>query len=197
MIELEEIKNYLKLNLSDKRFKHSLNTAETALELANVFREDPQRAYISGLVHDCTRELDLALQQSMLRELGIQVDSLTHSNAELLHAYSAEYLIRQKFRIDDETIITAVKYHTTGKEAMELLEKIIFLSDVIEPSRSFLGIDNIRQLSKCDLDEALIEAFDSSIKFLIGKKATIHPDTIYARNFIITHLQNKKWGKLI
>jgi len=196
LIELEEIKDYLKLNLSDKRFKHCLNTAETALELANIYGEDPHIAYISGIVHDCARELDLTLQQSMLRELGTEVDSLIYSNKELLHGYSAEHVIRQKFRIDDEIIITAVKYHTTGKEAMKLLEKIIFLSDVIEPSRSFPGIENIRQLSKYDLDEALIAAFDSSIRFLIGKKAMIHPNTVYARNFIITDLQNKKWGKL-
>lgn len=188
LIELEGIKNYLKHNLSAKRFKHSINTAETALELANVFGEDTKRAYISGLVHDCTRELDLTVQQSMLRELGTQVDLLIYNNTELLHGYSAEYLIRQKFRIDDEAIITAVKYHTTGKEAMRLIEKIIFLSDFIEPSRSFLGIESIRQLSRCNLDEALIEAFDLSIKFLIGKKAAIHPNTIFARNFIITHL---------
>lgn len=192
MIEIEEIKNYLKLNLSDKRFKHSLNTANTALELAKAFGEDSQRAYISGLVHDCTRELSLEKQQSMLKDLGTEVDLLTYSTAELLHAYSAEYLIRQRFMIYDETIINAVRYHTTGKEAMKPLEKIIFLSDVTEPARSFPGIDNIRQLSKHDLDNALLEAFDSSIRFLIGKKAMIHPNTVYARNFIVNDLQNMK-----
>lgn len=189
MIELEDIKKYLQLTLSEKRYIHSLNTADTALKLAATFGEDPKKAYISGLVHDCTREIRLSEQQSMLKALNIEVDSLTYNISELLHAYTAEYVLRYKFKIDDEMVISAVRFHTTGKEDMKLLEKIIFLSDVIEPSRNFPGIEYIRELSRKNLEEALVEAFDSSIRFLVGKRALIHPNTVIARNYVISSLQ--------
>lgn len=188
MIEVDDIKKHLKLTLSDKRYIHSLNTADTAFELAGIFDENPTKAYISGLVHDCTREKELSEQQSMLKALDIEVDTITYSISELLHAYSAEYLMRHKFNIDDGAIISAVRFHTTGKVDMSLLEKIIFLSDVIEPSRSFPGVEYIRQLSRHNLDEALVAAFDSSIRFLIGKRALVHPNTVHARNYILTAL---------
>lgn len=189
MIELEDIKKYLRQTLSEKRYRHSLYTAETASELAKVFGEDPLRAYVSGLVHDCTRETELEEQRTMLKTLDIQVDSVTYDISELLHAYSAEYILRNKFEIQDEIIIFAVRFHTTGKENMNLLEKLIFLSDVIEPSRNFPGVEDIRQLSRQSIDMALIAAFDSSIRFLMGKKALIHPNTVYARNFVINALR--------
>lgn len=185
MIALDEIKTYLKQSLSDKRFKHSLNVADKALELAERFGGASQKAYIAGLVHDCTRELSLTEQHSMLNELKISVDPITSGISELLHAHTAEFLLKNKFDINDEEIISAVKFHTTAKEDMTLLEKIIFLSDVIEPSRSFPGVLEIRQLSKQDIDMAMIAALDSSIKFLIAKRALIHPNTIYARNFLV------------
>lgn len=188
MIEVDEIKKHLKQTLSEKRYVHSLNTADTAYELAGIFSEDIDKAYISGLVHDCTRELELAVQQSMLKAMDKEVDPITCNISELLHAYSAEYMIRHGYKIEDEAIISAVRFHTTGKEDMALLEKIIFLSDMIEPSRSFPGVEYIRKLSKSNLDLALIEAFDSSIRFLIGKRTVVHPNTVHARNFLINAL---------
>ncbi|MDF2521432.1 MAG: hypothetical protein K0R84_2060 [Clostridia bacterium] len=189
MIELTEINKYLQQTLSEKRYKHSVQAAETAKKLALSFGADANKAYIAGLVHDCTRETELAVQRSMLETLGISVDSMTYQASELLHAYSAEYVLRNEFKINDEEIITAVRSHTTGRENMTILDKVIFLSDVIEPSRSFPGIESIRQHSKSNLDEALMAAFDSSIRFLLEKKSLIHPNTFYARNYILEALQ--------
>ncbi|HYE09732.1 MAG TPA: bis(5'-nucleosyl)-tetraphosphatase (symmetrical) YqeK, partial [Patescibacteria group bacterium] len=88
-----------------------------------------------------------------------------------------------------EDVISAVKFHTTGKENMTLLDKIIFLADVMEPSRSFPGVDFIRQLAIEDIDEAILAAFDSSIRFLLGKRQRIHPNTLLGRNDVLKHLK--------
>jgi predicted HD superfamily hydrolase involved in NAD metabolism len=82
-----------------------------------------------------------------------------------------------------------VRFHTTGRENMTLLEKIIFLADVIEPSRDFPGIEYIRQIANENIDEALLAAFESSIKFLLGKRQMIHPNTLLARNYILKHFK--------
>jgi predicted HD superfamily hydrolase involved in NAD metabolism len=125
----------------------------------------------------------------MLESLRIEVDEITLVTKELLHAHTAEYVMRNEFNIYDEEIISAVKFHTTGKENMTMLEKVIFLADVMEPSRSFPGVDYIRQLVTENLDEAVLAAFDSSIRFLLGKRHLIHPNTLLARNYVLNHFK--------
>lgn len=194
MREYDFIKDYLCSTLSAKRFNHSEGTAKTAEELAIIYKEDSKKAYLAGLVHDCTRETDMIDQNSMVKALGITIDELTLSTKDLLHAHTAEYLMINHFNIYDEKIISAVKFHTTGRENMSLLEKILFLADVIEPSRSFPGIEYIRQLAGDNIDEALLAAFESSIKFLLGKRQMIHPNTVLARNYILKHFTGKEMG---
>jgi predicted HD superfamily hydrolase involved in NAD metabolism len=184
------IKEYLKNSLSERRYVHSLNTADTAEMLAKLYDVDSHKAYLAGLIHDCTRELDLEAQQAMLKALGINIDDITYNTKELLHSHTADYIMKNQFKIIDEEITSAVRCHTTGKENMTALEKIVFLSDVVEPSRSFPGIDYIRQLSKVKLDKAVLEALDSSIRFLLGKRSLIHPDTLKARNYILKYCRD-------
>lgn len=188
MIDNRIMKDYLKKTLSEKRYIHSENAAISAEQLANLYGADSQKAYVSALLHDCTREMDMELQHKMMLSLNTQVDELTYGIKELLHAHTAEYIIRNQFNIMDEEIISAVRFHTTGKEDMTLLEKIVFLADVVEPSRSFPGVEYIRQLAMDDIDGAVLAALDSSIKFLLGKRSLVHPNTFYARNYILKHI---------
>jgi predicted HD superfamily hydrolase involved in NAD metabolism len=192
LTEYNSIKEYLTSNLSTKRFEHSVGTAKTAEKLAIIYNEDSRKAYLAGLMHDCTREIDIKDQNKMLEALGIVVDDITSNTKELLHAVTAEYLIVNEFNINDKEIISAVRFHTTGKENMTQLEKIIFLADVIEPSRNFPGIEYIRQLAESNIDEAMLTAFESSIKFLLCKRQMIHPNTLLARNYILKHFKEKK-----
>lgn len=190
MVGLDSMHEYLKKTLSDKRYIHSVNTAETAVRLAKLYGVSEDKAYVAGLIHDCTREAAMDTQIQMLHILGYEVDELTKGIRELLHAYTAEYVMKQQFCIEDQEIISAVRFHTTGSTGMSMLEKVIFLSDVIEPSRSFPGVDYIRQLSVENIDEALLAAFDSSIRFLTGKRAMIHPNTVFARNDLLGGLRS-------
>jgi predicted HD superfamily hydrolase involved in NAD metabolism len=189
LTEYNAIKEYLTNTLSTKRLMHSEGTAKTAEKLAIIYNVDSRKAYLAGLVHDCTRETDIAAQNNMLEALELEVDELTLTTKELLHALTAEYLMINEFNIYDEEIISAVRFHTTGRENMTLLEKIIFLADVIEPSRDFPGIEYIRQIANENIDEALLAAFESSIKFLLGKRQMIHPNTLLARNYILKHFK--------
>jgi predicted HD superfamily hydrolase involved in NAD metabolism len=189
LTEYIAIKEYLTNTLSKKRLIHSEGTAKTAEKLAIIYNVDSRKAYLAGLVHDCTRETDIAAQNNMLEALELEVDELTLTTKELLHALTAEYLMINEFNIYDEEVISAVRFHTTGRENMTLLEKIVFLADVIEPSRDFPGIEYIRQIAKENIDEALLAAFESSIKFLLGKRQMIHPNTLLARNYILKHFK--------
>jgi len=181
---------YLKNNISHKRYVHSLNVSATAVKLAELYGCDTVKAGIAGLVHDCARELDIKLLLNYLAKEDIAADDLTLSVKELLHGPAAIYLCRKIFGIEDGEILNAIRYHTTGRENMTLLEKIIYLSDFIEPGRSFDGVEELRELAVENLDKALLIAFNSSIEYIISKNGLIHVNTILSRNYVLKQLQN-------
>lgn len=188
MQDLNLIYSYLKDNLSSKRYIHSVNVADTAAKLAEHYGCDAGKAKLAGLVHDCARELPLDQLKNCLALEGIEADSLTMEIKELLHGPAAVHICRKVFDIKDEEILNAVRYHTTGRENMSLLEKIIYLSDFIEPSRCFSGVEKLRGLAFTNLDAALLAAFDMSIQYIISKNGLIHIDTVQSRNYILKEL---------
>lgn len=190
MLDLNSMMEYLKNNISYKRYVHSLNVSATAVKLAELYSCDIAKAEIAGLVHDCARELDIELLLSYLAKEGIAADDLTLSVKELLHGPAAIHLCRRVFGIEDAEILNAVRYHTTGRENMALLEKIIYLSDFIEPGRSFDGVEELRKTAVENLDKALLLAFNSSIEFIISKNGLIHVNTVLSRNYVLKQLQN-------
>jgi len=190
--DLNSIMEYLKNNISYKRYVHSLNVSATAVKLAELYSCNIVKAEIAGLVHDCARELDIRLLHNYLAKEDIAADDLTLSVKELLHGPAAIYLCRKAFGIEDEEILNAVRYHTIGRENMSLLEKVIYLSDFIEPGRNFDGVEELRGLAVKNLDKALLLAFNSSIKYIISKNGLIHINTILSRNYVLKQLQNTK-----
>ena len=181
----DSIKKYLESSISPKRLIHSINVSNTAKRLAVLYGGNITKAGIAGLVHDCARELDRSQLLSCIEEEGIVADGLTLGIKELMHGPAAVHICRKIFGIEDQEILNAVRFHTTGREDMSLLEKIIYLSDFIEPSRSFDGVEELRKLAVEDLDKSLLLAFNSSIEYLISKNALIHMDTVLSRNFIL------------
>lgn len=189
MLDLILIREYLKNSISSKRYIHSVNVSVTAVKLAECYGCDAAKASIAGLVHDCARELNMELLLNCLAKEGIKEDDLTLRVKELLHGPAAIHICRAVFGIEDEEILSAVRYHTTGRENMSLLEKIIYLSDFIEPSRSFDGVEELRGLAFQNLDKALLFAFNSSIEYILSKNGLIHLNTILSRNYVIEELQ--------
>ncbi len=112
-------------------------------------------------------------------------------NAELWHGPVASILIQERFDIHDEEIVLAVRYHTSGRENMSLLEKVVCLADYIEPSRQFPGVEEIREIAEQDIDEALRLALDGTIQFLIKKKMKIYPLTMIARNNLLKNREKQ------
>lgn len=188
MLDLDLIKEHLKNSITSNRYTHSINVSATAIKLAEYYGSDAEKAGIAGLVHDSARELNRSLLLNYLAEESIEADDLTKSVNELLHGPAALHICRKVFDIDDEEILNAVRYHTTGRENMSLLEKIIYLSDCIEPGRCFKGVEELRGLAFDNLNKALLLAFDSSIQYIISRKGLIHADTVMSRNYVIKEL---------
>jgi predicted HD superfamily hydrolase involved in NAD metabolism len=189
----DKIKKYLKENLNEKRYIHSIMVSETAEKLASVYGADSSKARLSGLVHDSAKNLRNGDLINLAKLEGLEIDDVSLNTPQLLHGIAGAVIARETMGIEDEDIFNAVRYHTTGRINMSLLEKIIYISDYVEPSRSFPGVEALRELVSVNLDKALLKAFDVTIEFVISKGELLHKDTIEARNYLILNglgLQN-------
>lgn len=185
-IDEEKIIKKLKTMLKPKRLKHSINVADCALKLSKIYDCDKEKAYLSGLVHDCAKYFTEEQIDYYTKKYNIELDSLEVNNIALSHSVIGSFAIQEVFNIKDKDIINAVRYHTTGREHMSTLEKIIFMADMIEIDRKFPGVEKLRELSfDGKLDEALITSFNNTIKFVIDNNQLIHPRSVKARNYLM------------
>ncbi|MDK2984490.1 MAG: hypothetical protein PWQ96_132 [Clostridia bacterium] len=184
-INIESINEILQEYLSEKKVKHSLNVAQTAQELAERFSVNKEDAYLAGLVHDIARDLDPQKLLKIARENNLIQHPIEEKMPIVLHANVGAFIASSRLAISKSSILQAVQKHTVAAPAMSKIDKIVYLADVIEPDRSFQGIEDLRQLAKNNLNEAFLKALEGSITYLISKRCLIHPYTIEARNNLI------------
>lgn len=187
----EELRPIALSYLKPKRMPHVLGTEQEAAFLAEKYGADVTAARNAALLHDCTKKLDMDQQLSLCRHYGIALDEVEQKNLKLLHAKTGAAVARDKFGVTDE-IYNAIFYHTTGKADMTLLEKIIYLADYIEPSRSFPGVEVLRRAVHADLDQGLYRALLDSIKELQGYGSPVHRHTREALDFIQSEIGGTK-----
>ncbi len=184
----EQLTAILKGKLSEKRFIHSLNVAKAAVKLAEIYGGDKENAYTAGLIHDCCKDTPAGEQLSYMLGNGMELTECEISTAKLYHAMCGSVYIKNEFGVENQDIINAVRYHTTGREGMSLLEKIVFIADFIGEERDYNGVEIMREKAVKSLDEAIIEGLSFTIKDLIDRGALVHPDTIHAYNDAILNI---------
>ncbi|NDI33775.1 bis(5'-nucleosyl)-tetraphosphatase (symmetrical) YqeK [Chengkuizengella sediminis] len=177
--------------MPERRWLHTLGVMETSVALANEYGADPVKADLAALLHDYCKYWSIERQKEWVIKEHLPVELLQYDK-QLWHGPVAAELVQQEFSINDEDVINAIRYHTSGRTNMSMLEKIVCLADYMEPGRDFPGVDQIRELSKQSLEKALIAGFDSTIRFLISKGKKIFPLTIESRNFLIDEMKNMK-----
>lgn len=182
-------------DIGEKRYSHSLRVVETALKLGEIYNEDKENIKIAAKLHDCGKIRDKTQLLKMSNDFDIILDEYMKQNLELIHGYLGAKIAEKRYKVKNKEILNAIKYHTTGREDMTLLEKIIYIADYIEPGRNFDGVEEIRQMAFKDIDESIIMAMDKTIKFLIDNKNLIHRRTIEARNYLIIKEREKEVNK--
>ena len=180
--EYKEFKELLSRKLSEKRYYHSLCVADEALRLAKKYGASEQKAYLAGLLHDITKNSPKEEHLNIFNTLGIILNNVEKNAEKLWHAISGAAFVRYILNIQDEQIIDAIRYHTTAKEDMSLLSKILYLADFSSRDRDYDDVDIMRSLVDKSLDEAYIYALQYSVKDLVEQKRAIHPDTLNAYN---------------
>ena len=191
MLSIEEIKLYLKTNLMEKRYMHTLGVADTAIKLAKLNGISEEKAEIAGLAHDVAKNLSKARIKEIIEENNIILSQLEENNSDLWHSIIGNIEAKDKFGIEDEEILDSIRWHTTGKEDMSVLAKIIYIADMIEPSRDFEDIEEIRKVTFEDLDKGVYYGLTHSIQFLLMKNLLIDENTIKARNYFLFNFKFK------
>ena len=169
----------LKKALDAQRFAHTLGVEETAREMAKRFGEDEDRAALAGLLHDCAKCLTLG--QMVKAAKGVELDPVMKESKALMHAVAGACMAKDIYGVEDEIVLSCIRWHTTGRSGMTRLEKIIYLADMIEPNRKpFDGLEELRALCREDLDKAMHRALLMSFEHVQRQGKTLHPDTLAA-----------------
>ena len=179
-----DILKWLKSNLTEERYQHSLGTAECAKELDKKFNEDENKAYAAGLLHDCAKCFDNEkLLDIIHKNLKVNPDELM--NYKTLHAPVSAYYARNDFGICDDEILSAIRWHTLGKTEMTTFEKIIFLADKIEANTRDKDYREkvLKILDEANgLNKAILTCYKETIKSLVKRNLKICPITIEIYN---------------
>ncbi len=175
-----KIKEYIEHNLKPKRLKHTYSVAEEAVKLAEKYGEDTEKAELAALCHDMVRNASPELLNSYIREFGLP--ERLENNVNLSHGKVAAELLKREYGVEDEDVINAVAFHTTGRAGMSVLEKIIFLADAIEPGRDYPSVEELRKTAYINLDRACMDSLESSVRFVREKGEYLDPDTLDALN---------------
>ena len=185
-MDLDLIKISLKKILGEERLEHSVNTSKIARKLAIKYDYDADKAEVAGLLHDCAKDLDYKTLEKMVFEYNIELDEIIRKIPKLLHPLVGAVIAKKEFNIQDAVILKAIKAHSTGAAQMSLLDKIIYLSDKIEPLRNMNGVEEVRKMAEINLDKAVLMALNMGLLYLISKDLLIHPISIEARNNILS-----------
>ena len=172
---------YVKSQLPEKRLYHTAEVMVSALSKASELKLNPEKVRLSALLHDVAKYVDYKTVEGFQIEEGMV--------APVVHAFLGAYVAKNILKIDDDEIIDAIKYHTSGKANMSLLGKLIFVADMVEKNRDYEGVERLRALFKKDFNLSFIECLKEEMQHLLSKKRIIYIETLNAYDY---YINNKK-----
>lgn len=193
MIESSTLKDYKKMlenRLDPYRFVHSLNVAECARYLAEKYGEDKDKAYLAGLLHDVLKNTSSDEQLRIIESDNLMLTPCEAANPKLWHAISGASFLKNELGIKDRDLLNAVRYHTTGRAGMSLLEKIIYIADFNSADRVYKDVDTMRALAEESLEDSMLFALKFCIARLVQTGRTIHIDSIDCYNELLIKLKS-------
>ena len=182
--EIIKIRKSLEKSLDAKRYEHSLGVAYISSALAMRYGADISKALVAGYLHDCAKCLSDEKKLSICKKNNIEISEAEQNKPCLLHAKVGSFLAKKEYGIEDEDILNAITYHTTGRPGMSILEKIVYLADYIEPGRKLVpNLEKIRTLAFKDMDEALLLTLENIIRYLQETGETMDTFTLETYNY--------------
>ena len=192
-MEYEEIENDVKSVLSEYRFTHSLGVVKKAVELAKIYGVQEETAKKVGIAHDIAKEMTDEEMLEYVKNNNIEIDEIETVKPSLLHGKIGADIAAKKYGFTED-MVNAIKWHTTGRENMSMLEKIIYVADKTEENRkgTRFNLEKSRELSTQNIDETLIFLMNEFITYNVKNEWLIHPETIIARNDLLLKIHKIK-----
>lgn len=190
-MKYEEIQKKIQEKLSPKRYKHSQGVVETATTLAKQYEQDIEMIKKIAIAHDIAKEMTSEELYDYADKNGIELDEIEKQEPEIVHSKIGADICKKEFNFTQE-MQKAILYHTTGNVSMNIVDKIIFIADKIEPGRTYLNTEEMMEIASRSLEEAILCICQYTIQYSLKKETLIHPDTIYLMNTIISHRKKRK-----
>ena len=182
--DLKLLQKQMKEELSDDRFEHTIGVMYTAESLAMRYGVDMTKAAVAGLLHDCAKCIPNAQKLKMCKKHDIEITEMEEKNPSLLHAKLGAYMAETAYGVEDPEILSAIKWHTTGKPDMSMLDIIIYMADYIEPNRDKApNLKQIRKLCFENIEEALYQVLEGPLEYLSNRPDMIDPMTKISYDF--------------
>ncbi len=192
VLTISEYEEIISSRMKSARFRHSKNVSKEAVRLAKKYGADVEKAEIAGILHDATKETPDDEQLELIERAGIEITQLELSSRKLWHAISGAAFVKVELGINDDDILNSIRYHTTGRAGMSLLEKVIFIADFTSAERDYEGVDRMRKAAEKSLEDAMLEGISFTIADLAQRKLAIAPDTFMAYNEVAFLKSQKK-----
>lgn len=178
----QDYETILRPLLSEKRLYHSICVAKAAVELARRWGADENKAYTAGMLHDIMKDTPREKQLKYMQEFGIILSDIQKKTPKIWHQMCGAAYLEHRLGIQDRDILDAVRYHTTGRAGMSLLEKVIFTADYISDDRDYDGVEELREAAFRSLEEAMLIGLSFTVEDLASQKLPIASDTFMAYN---------------
>ena len=188
----EKAIHLVKPMLGKKRWEHTLNVRDMAVKLAKIHGEDPEKAALAAILHDCAKELPKEEMLQIFRENGTMAGNVEERPQPVWHGVCAAIIAQVRWGVEDEEVLSAIRCHTTGRPGMTRLDKIIFLADMTSKERDFPGVEKLRKLAKKNLDQAMCRALESTLAFVKEKKQTADPMSAAALEDLLGNCPDKE-----
>ncbi len=183
--DYDKYMDIIKARLSEQRFAHSVNVSRSAAALARKYGADESKARLSGILHDITKEMPLDEQYRYIIEGGGTLSKLELNSRFVIHQRSGEAYCRLVLGITDKDVLDAIRYHTTGRRNMPLLERVVYTADLISADRNYPDVEVMRRLASESLEEAMLHSLKYTINLRVGEGSLLHPDTLDCYNYLI------------
>ena len=175
-LPMEELEQVVVSLLNPNRVAHVLGCRDTAVELAKRWGADVTDAARAGILHDITKALDGPLQLTLCEAYGKILSDFSRKYPKTLHALTGS-LVAERIFGENEAVVSAIRYHTTGKAGMNLLETIVYVADYMEPNRDFPGVEKLRALAFTDLPSALKLGLEMTMEHLKKQGSEVSPES--------------------
>jgi nicotinate-nucleotide adenylyltransferase len=175
----------IKSRLSSERFRHSINVSVEARRLAKKYGADPKKAEIAGILHDVCKEITRDEHLKIFGRFGVILTDIEQKTFKLWHSISGSLYIKHMLNVTDPDIYNAVRYHTSGRAGMSILEKVVFIADFISKDRTYAEAAKIREAATISLERAMKAGLRYTIRELLSKNLPVAPESIAAYNEIV------------